>query len=73
MTLTGRDGTVFSFAMPLEVVCVSADPGSGQIEFRLSGTPERPKNPRQESAPSKRKAGKKPGKRPSAPRKRRRK
>jgi ribonuclease R len=72
MTLTGRDGTVFSFAMPLEVECVSADPGSGQIEFRLSGTPERPKKPRQESALPKRKPGKKPGKRPSVPRKRKR-
>jgi ribonuclease R len=72
MTLTGRDGTVFSFAMPLEVECVSADPGSGQIEFRLSGTPERPKKPRQESALPKPRAGKKPGKRPPAPRRRRR-
>ena len=39
MTLTGRGG-VFAFGMPLEVVCVSADPGTGQIDFRLDGTPE---------------------------------
>lgn len=39
MTLTGRDGTVFSFGMPLEVVCVNAEPGTGQIDFRLEGTP----------------------------------
>ena len=39
MTLSGRGG-VFTFGMPLEVVCVSADPGTGQIDFRLEGTPE---------------------------------
>ena len=39
MTLTGRGG-VYTFGMPLEVVCVSADPGTGQIDFRLEGTPE---------------------------------
>ena len=39
MTLTGRKGTVFSFGMPLEVVCVAANPGTGQIDFRLEGTP----------------------------------
>jgi len=38
MTLTGRGGQ-FTFGMPLEVVCVAADPGSGQIDFRLVGTP----------------------------------
>lgn len=38
MTLTGRGGT-FTFGMPVEVVCVAADPGSGQIDFRLEGTP----------------------------------
>lgn len=40
MVLTGRrTGAVYSFGMPLEVVCVSADPGSGQIDFRLAGAP----------------------------------
>ena len=39
MTLTGRRGTVFSLGMPLEVVCIAADPGSGQIDFALSGGP----------------------------------
>lgn len=72
MTLTGRDGTVFSFAMPLEVVCTSADPGSGQIEFRLNGVPEKKPRPRAERAAPPRKGGKKQGRRPPAPRKRRR-
>ncbi|MGN1004859.1 MAG: ribonuclease R family protein [Oscillospiraceae bacterium] len=68
MTLTGRQGTVFSFGMPLEVVCVSADPGSGQIDFRLEGTPVPPKKkPETIKLPPKQK--KKPGKRPPAPRK----
>ncbi len=39
MTLTGRGG-VYTFGMPLAVICVSADPGTGQIDFRLEGTPE---------------------------------
>ena len=39
MTLSGRGG-VYTFGMPLTVVCVSADPGTGQIDFRLDGTPE---------------------------------
>ena len=38
MTLSGRGG-IYTFGMPLEVVCVSADPGTGQIDFRLEGTP----------------------------------
>ena len=68
MTLTGRQGTVFSFGMSLEVVCVSADPGSGQIDFRLEGTPTAPpKKPESIKVP--RKPHKKTGKRPPAPRK----
>lgn len=39
MTLTGRKGTVFSFGMTLEVICVAANPGTGEIDFRLEGTP----------------------------------
>ncbi|MGM9608226.1 MAG: ribonuclease R [Oscillospiraceae bacterium] len=70
MTLTGRGGTVFSFGMPLEVVCVSADPGSGQIDFRLEGTPAAPpKKPQTIKVPPKQK--KKPGKRAPAPKRRR--
>ena len=38
MTLSGRGG-IYTFGMPIEVVCVSADPGTGQIDFRLEGTP----------------------------------
>ena len=38
MTLTGRSGQ-FTFGMSVEVVCVAADPGTGQIDFRLEGTP----------------------------------
>ncbi|NCB62776.1 MAG: ribonuclease R [Clostridia bacterium] len=44
MTLTGaRTGTVYSFGMPLEVTCVAADPGSGQIDFILTGTENAPR------------------------------
>ena len=43
MTLTGeRTGTVYAFGAPLEVVCVSADPGSGQIDFALAGVEAAP-------------------------------
>ena len=43
MTLRGEHtGRVFSFGMALEVVCVQADPGSGQIDFRLAGEGELP-------------------------------
>lgn len=72
MTLTGRDGTVFSFAMPLEVVCTAADPGSGQIDFRLKEVPAKPIRFRAERAAPPRKGGKKQGRRPPAPRKGRR-
>ena len=38
MALRGEHtGQVFSFGMPLTVVCAAADPGSGQITFHLSG------------------------------------
>ena len=38
MALRGEHtGQVFSFGMPLTVVCADADPGSGQITFHLSG------------------------------------
>ena len=56
MTLTGTPGgSVFSFGMPLEVVCAAADPGSGEITFGMkdseTGLPrqktERPAFPRQ--------------------------
>lgn len=43
MTLRGEHtGRVYSFGMALEVVCVQADPGSGQIDFRLAGEGELP-------------------------------
>ena len=32
-----RTGAVFTSGTPLEVVCVAADPGSGQVDFRLAG------------------------------------
>ena len=53
MTLRGEHTSrVFSFGMPLTVVCAAADPGSGQITFHLSGeepeaVPERPETLRQ--------------------------
>lgn len=38
MTLTGqRRKALFSFGMPLTVVCVAADHTSGQVDFRLKG------------------------------------
>ena len=43
MTLTGgRTGRVFSFGMPLEVVCTAADPVGGTVDFRLAEGPEGP-------------------------------
>jgi len=43
LTLTGeRTGAEYAFGMPLEVVCVSADPGTGRVEFRLPGREEAP-------------------------------
>ena len=40
MTLTGvRTKFVYTFGMPLEVLCAAADPGSGQIDFTLPGEP----------------------------------
>lgn len=44
MTLSGsRTGVVYSFGMPLDVTCVSADPGSGQIDFVLAGMENAPR------------------------------
>lgn len=38
MTLTGAaTGKAFTFAMPLEVRCLSADPGTGEVTFGLEG------------------------------------
>lgn len=43
LTLTGvRTGAVYAFGSPLRVVCVSADPGTGRVEFRLPGREEVP-------------------------------
>ena len=43
LTLTGEHtGTQFTFGMPLRVVCVAADPGTGKVEFRLPGLEEAP-------------------------------
>ena len=64
MTLTGRRGMVFSFGMPLEVVCVSADPGSGQIDFRLEGTPTLHVKRKEERRPTPQKPKQKRGKKP---------
>ena len=38
MTLTGRRrGQVYAFARPLEVRCLAADPGAGEVTFGLAG------------------------------------
>lgn len=47
MTLRGElPENRFTFGMGLQVVCVSADPGSGQIEFRLEGHVEAVQTPK---------------------------
>ncbi len=49
LTLTGeRTGKVFTFGMPLQVVCVAADAGTGRVDFRLPGMEEAPAKPRRE-------------------------
>lgn len=71
MTLTGEEGS-YTLGTLLEVVCVSADPGSGQVELRLpKGTPgihfqerREPKRSRIERKVGKRPQGNKGGKRP---------
>ena len=77
LTLTGSQGERYTLGTLLEVACVSADPGSGQVEFRLpKGTPgtiflerKEPKPSRAERKVGKRPQGKTHGKRP--PRRRR--
>ena len=72
MALSGP-GVRYSFGMPLQVTCVRADPGSGQIDFQLAGTPV-PAAPVKEKkpAPGHRRGGKKHGRRTSSPAPRRR-
>ena len=71
LTLTGeRTGTQFTFGMPLTVVCVAADPGTGRIDFRLPGSEEAPVPARkvEKKVPPKAKAlPKKPHRRSPAP------
>lgn len=58
MTLTGREnGAVYTLGTPMDVVCVSADAASGQIDFRLEGEPAAPR-PRQTVALPKASRGK---------------
>ena len=60
MLLAGvRSGMVYSFGMPLEVTCVAADPGTGQIDFVLAGMEDAPRKltPVRREAPK----GKAPG------------
>ena len=77
MTLSGPGGEVFALGTPLEVVCASADPGSGQIGFRLPGSAPvlSPRRRDGRERPAERRVGKRPGKghRPPAPRKKRKK
>ena len=72
VTLTGeRTGEKFTLGMPLEAVCVSADPGTGRIEFRLPGQEEVPAQPRGREKPlpgkSRGKKDKKPGRKGTRP------
>ena len=77
MTLSGPGGEVFALGTPLEVVCASTDPGSGQIGFRLPGSAPvlSPRRRDGRERPAERRVGKRPGKghRPPAPRKKRKK
>ncbi len=71
MTLTGtRTKFVYSFGMPLEVVCAAANAGSGQIDFTLPGVERRGESsvqtkqaPARKKEPPKHRGGK-PGYRP---------
>jgi ribonuclease R len=76
MTLTGiRTGRAFSLAMPLEVQCVAADAGSGQVTFALQGMPAAPARPPEARQDKPHRPGRKssPRKRPMhTPKKRRR-
>lgn len=76
MTLIGaRTKAVYSFGMALPVVCASADPGSGQIDFTLPGVEPNPHptvqakdaSPRKKQPPKAK--GGKPGYRPPKRRK----
>lgn len=52
LRLTGeRTGVAYTFGMALEAVCVSADPGTGKIEFRLPGQEEVPVQSRGQEKP----------------------
>lgn len=52
LRLTGeRTGVAYTFGMALEAVCVSADPGTGKIEFRLPGQEEVPAQSRGQEKP----------------------
>lgn len=56
LTLTGeRTGRSFPFGMALEVICVSADPGTGRIEFRLPDGQEPPASLEEKDRPGTRK------------------
>ena len=59
MTLTGPSGKGYALGTALEVVCASADPGSGRIDFRLPGDVAQAR-PRAGERPAARKVGKKP-------------
>jgi len=71
MTLQGG-GEVYCFGMPMDVVCVRADPGTGQIDFRPLGAPETRHVPRK-TEPVRAVPKKKQGKRPPAPKRGRKK
>ncbi len=66
MTLKGRSVS-YTFGMPLDVVCVRAEPGTGQIDFRLAGEPVREARHDQRTRQIPKK---KNGKRPPVPRRR---
>ncbi|MDD5938052.1 MAG: ribonuclease R [Clostridiales bacterium] len=76
LTLTGeRTGRKYTFGMALEVVCVAADPGTGQVDFRLPGREDAPGRPARAERPlpersrkkreSARKGGRRGGNRPA--------
>jgi ribonuclease R len=67
MALRGeRSENLFTFGMGLKVVCIAADPGTGQIEFRLEGYEEGAPAPKVQAVDHRRMPSGRKGKRSSS-------
>ena len=61
MTLCGAgSGMVYSFGMPLEVICAATNPGTGQVDLVLPGVPASPSAEARPSTGEKKPGGKRP-------------